>query len=238
MGSSAKTEYCAFTKAVEQLGDRWSLLIIRELHMFGPQGFNTLASGLPGRISRSVLAARMRKLSELGLVARIGDGAGSSVPYQLTPAGEQLVPTLQSLWQWAEHWVPEDPAAAQREPTLVLWWLLHRVEPMALPEQQVVLQFALAIDGTNRQWLLLAAGNEPELCEEDPLIAEERYVHVDGDADALFPIARGTRSWTDAIAGRSVRLYGDPALVRRLPSWFAPPDAEPEQQQRALAAAS
>ncbi len=54
MGSSAKTEYCAFTKAVEHLGDRWSLLIVREIAQFGPQGFNTLATGLPGRVSRSV----------------------------------------------------------------------------------------------------------------------------------------------------------------------------------------
>jgi DNA-binding HxlR family transcriptional regulator len=47
MGSSATTEYCAFTKAVEHLGDRWSLLIVRELAEFGPRGFNSLATGLP-----------------------------------------------------------------------------------------------------------------------------------------------------------------------------------------------
>jgi len=47
MGSSASNDYCAFTKAVEHLGDRWSLLIVRELFMFGPQGFSTLAAGLP-----------------------------------------------------------------------------------------------------------------------------------------------------------------------------------------------
>ena len=54
MGSSAKTDYCAFTKAVEHLGDRWSFLIVRELAMIGAQGFNILATGLPGHISRSV----------------------------------------------------------------------------------------------------------------------------------------------------------------------------------------
>ncbi len=51
MGSSARTDDCAFTKAAEHLGDRWSLLIVRELFMFGPQGFNQLATGLPGSIS-------------------------------------------------------------------------------------------------------------------------------------------------------------------------------------------
>ncbi len=64
MGSSEKTEYCAFTKAVEHLGDRWSLLIVRELALFGPQGFNTLATGLPGHVSRSVLTDKLRKLEK------------------------------------------------------------------------------------------------------------------------------------------------------------------------------
>ena len=116
MGSSAKAEYCAFTKAVEHMGDRWSLLIVRELAMFGAQGFNTLASGLPGRISRSVLVARLRNLERLGLVARSPSAGPQPTPYELTPAGEQLVPTLHSLWQWAERWVPEDPGLAKRDP--------------------------------------------------------------------------------------------------------------------------
>jgi DNA-binding HxlR family transcriptional regulator len=236
MGSSAKTDYCSFTKAIEHLGDRWSLLIIRELHMFGPQGFNMLATGLPGRISRSVLAARMRKLCELGLVARIPSGEAQFAPYQLTPAGEQLLPTLKSLWQWAEHWIPEDPAAAQRDPTLVLWWLMHRVDPRSLPAQQVAMQFDLAAADANRHWLLLAAGAEPELCDDDPLIGEERYVHVDGDAAVLHPIARGRQSWTDALAHGSVRLFGDPALVAQVPAWFAPPEA-PTAEAEELAAA-
>jgi DNA-binding HxlR family transcriptional regulator len=55
--SLATTDYCALTKAVEHLGDRWSLLIVRQLVVLGPQGFNALAASLPDRISRSVLAA-------------------------------------------------------------------------------------------------------------------------------------------------------------------------------------
>lgn len=92
-----------FTKAVEHLGDRWSLLIVRELALFGPQGFNTLATGLPGHVSRSVLTDKLRKLDEIGIVARDPSVASRSAPYCLTPAGEQLTPTFKSLWAWAEH---------------------------------------------------------------------------------------------------------------------------------------
>ena len=222
MGSSAKTEYCAFTKAVEHLGDRWSFLIVRELAMFGPQGFNTLATGLPGHISRSVLADKLRKLDEIGLVARDPSPAARSVPYCLTPAGEQLMPTLKSLWRWAEKWVPEDPAMAQRDPSIILWWLMHRVDVRTSPERQVALEIAMGRNDADRRWLLLARNTEPTLCLEDPLIGQERYVFVEADATDLYPIARGLRSWTDGMADGSIRVYGEPGLVAELPGWFLP----------------
>ncbi len=57
MGSREFPGYCSFTKAIEHLGDRWSLLVVRQLGVFGPLGFNELARSLPGRISRSVLTS-------------------------------------------------------------------------------------------------------------------------------------------------------------------------------------
>ena len=69
--------------------------------MYGSRGFNALAAGLPG-VSRSVLARRLRKLEELGLIARDPFVAARVSPYRLAPAGEQLVPTLLSLDSLAE----------------------------------------------------------------------------------------------------------------------------------------
>ena len=232
MGSSAKTEYCAFTKAVEHLGDRWSFLIVRELALFGPQGFNTLATGLPGHVSRSVLADKLRKLEEIGLVAREPSTGSRSVPYCLTPAGEQLMPTLKSLWQWAEKWVPEDPAVAQRDPAIILWWLMHRVDVRTAPGRQVALEIAMRGDDEERRWLLLARGTEPTLCLEDPLLGQELYVYVEADAADLYPIARGLRSWTDAMAQGSVRVYGEPGLVAALPGWFLPVEEDEDAKSR------
>jgi DNA-binding HxlR family transcriptional regulator len=48
VGSSESAGYCSFTKAIEHLGDRWNLFILRQISTFGPQGFNDLATGLPG----------------------------------------------------------------------------------------------------------------------------------------------------------------------------------------------
>src|SRR5215203_3788505 len=93
MGSSEFVGYCSFTKAIEHLGDRWSLLIVRELGMFGSQGFNDLVTGLPGRISRSVLADRLRRLETLGLRSR-PDGLDPHPAYRLTAVGQGLMATL------------------------------------------------------------------------------------------------------------------------------------------------
>jgi DNA-binding HxlR family transcriptional regulator len=223
MGSSAQTEYCAFTKAAEHLGDRWSLLIVRELAQFGPQGFNTLATGLPGRVSRSVLIARLRKLEELGLLARDPSVAGRSAPYCLTPAGEQLVPTLMSLWDWAEHWIPEDPAVAKRDPLAILWWLRHRVNPAAAPEQQVAIEIDMRETRPDRTWLLLARDAEANVCLEDPMLGDARYVYVEAGADDLLPIARGQRTWAEALGDGSVSAYGAPELVSAMGDWFTAP---------------
>jgi DNA-binding HxlR family transcriptional regulator len=225
MGSSAQTEYCAFTKAVEHLGDRWSLLIVRELARFGPQGFNALAAGLPGRVSRSVLADKLRKLEEIGLLVRDPSASGRSAPYCLTPAGEQLVPTLRSLWDWAEQWIPEDPAMAHRDPSVILWWLRHRVNPAAAPARQVAIEIDMREARPERTWLLLARNAEPNVCLEDPMLGDERYVYVEAAADDLLPVARGHRTWADAIDAGSVTASGPPELVAAMSGWFVAPAA-------------
>lgn len=233
MGSSAKTDYCAFTKAIEHLGDRWSLLIVRELYMFGPQGFNALAAGLPGHISRSVLSTKLRKLEELGLVARDGSRARSA-PYQLAPAGEQLLPTLKSLWQWAERWVPEDAGLAQRDPTVLAFWLSRRVVASEVPMRKTVIEISVRDAPGARSWLLFDRQGGTELCDEDPQLDQSRYVYLEADADGLLPVARGERPWSEALADRSVELYGEPDLVAATPSWFTAASQSDEPVRQAV----
>jgi hypothetical protein len=132
------------------------------------------------------------------------------------------MPTLKSLWQWAEKWAPEDPEMAKRDPSIILCWLRHRVDLRTAPERQVALEIAMRGNDADRCWLLIARNTEPTLCLEDPLIGEDLYVYVDADAADLYPIARGIRAWAKASADGSVRVYGEPELVAALPGWFLP----------------
>jgi DNA-binding HxlR family transcriptional regulator len=215
------SDYCSYTKAAEHLGDRWMLLILREVVQREPIGFNALVASLPG-VSRSVLARRLRKLEVMGLIARAGSRPGHAAPYRMAPAGRQLVPTLLSLSEWAEQWVPEDPEIANHDPDVITFWLTLRADPTHLPERPAVMVFDTGDRHVPQQWLVLAQGTEPSLCLEDPLLPEDRYVHVEAAADALYPISRGLRDWRAALADGSVRLFGDPRLIRELPSWFLP----------------
>lgn len=214
-------DYCSFEKAAEHLADRWVFLIARELAMHGPLGFNALADALPG-VSRSVLSRRLRKLQDLGLIVRDSADGSRSVGYKLAPAGQHLVPTLMSLNNWAERWIPEDPAVVQHDPDVITFWISRRVDGKDLPQTPAVLVFQLGGSNGQQAWLVLQRGAEPSLCLEDPLLPAERYVYVEADANALYPISRGDLGWHEAIARRDVHLYGEPKLLRAVPDWFEP----------------
>lgn len=217
MGSSDLVGYCSFTKAIEHLGDRWHLFILRELATFGPQGFNDLATGLPGRISRSVLADRLRKLENLGLVAH-ADGA----PYRLTAAGTDLVPTILSLRGWAENWLPDDPDMVESDPDVVLAWLSRRVAAERLPDRPVVLEITTHHRHEHRWWLVLQQGVEPYGCLHDPLLGETRYVYVRAAITTLLALARGGRDWAAAVDDGTLVISGAPDLASRVADWFRP----------------
>lgn len=219
VGSSEFIGYCSFTKAIEHLGDRWILFILRELSTFGPQGFNDLVTGLPGRISRSVLADRLRKLESLGLVTH-PDGA----PYQLTAAGTDLIPTIVSLRGWAETWLPDDPDMVERDPDVVLAWLAQRADPTRLPDRPVVIEFTTHHQREHRWWLVLQRDAEPYGCLRDPLLDGTRYVYVRAAIPTLLALASGRRDWARAIDDRTLLISGPPELANGVTDWFTSTD--------------
>ena len=223
-------DYCSYTKAVEFLGDRWCLLIIRDLAMMGPRGFNELAGGLPGHISRATLSERLDRLEVIGLIRRDGPSPGRQAPYHLTAAGLAFLPTVLALRGWAEAWLPEDPGLVERDPSIVMVWMGERLALDRLPDRQVVIDLTMRHDPPIRGWLILEAGVQPKGCLEDPLLDESRYVYIESSVPTILALARGHRDPSDAIADGSVEVFGDPELVERLPSWFLPGDPVPNGQ--------
>jgi len=216
VGSREFPGYCSFTKAIEHLGDRWSLLIVRQLGVSGTLGFNELARSLPGRISRSVLNERLRRLETLGLVSR-----EESTGYRLTTVGAGLMPVLYALRGWAETWLPDDPAMMERDPDVVLGWLAQRVSAEQLPAEPVVLEF-WPYEHDRHYWLVLQDRVEPYGCLVDPLLDAGRYVYVRCALPTLLALARGRRTWQAAFADGSLTTTGETDLRCRVTEWFTP----------------
>ncbi len=104
------SQYCAVAKALDVLGDRWTLLIVRELLLSGPRRYTDLRNGLPG-IATNLLADRLRELEEAGIVAREqAPPPVATTLFRLTPRGEAIRPVIDALFVWGIPYMVEGPA--------------------------------------------------------------------------------------------------------------------------------
>jgi DNA-binding HxlR family transcriptional regulator len=92
-------QYCGLARSLEVVGDRWNLLIVRQL-LIAPARYRDLIDGLPG-IATNLLADRLRDLEASGVVERRLAGSGSVVEYALTPWGAELRQPIESLIRWS-----------------------------------------------------------------------------------------------------------------------------------------
>jgi DNA-binding HxlR family transcriptional regulator len=166
-------QYCPIALAAEVFAERWTPIIIRNLHL-GCARFNDILDGAPG-LPRSVLSQRLRSLERVGVVQRAQTGRATA--YALSASGHELAEVCLALGAWGARWRqvrPED-----QDPYLALWMLSRMIQPEALPRPRVVVRFDLpAHPAPNRFWLVLSStGNE--VCAEHPGFAEDGYVTTD-----------------------------------------------------------
>lgn len=89
-------QYCGVTRALELVGERWAMLIVRDL-LVGPRRYGELAAGLP-RIPSNILAARLKELQAAGVIRRAP--RSRVIVYELTPYGRELEPVVLALGAW------------------------------------------------------------------------------------------------------------------------------------------
>ncbi|WP_165845526.1 winged helix-turn-helix transcriptional regulator [Streptacidiphilus pinicola] len=208
-------EYCPVTAGVEAVGDRWTLLVLREL-LLGSHRFNDIHRGLPG-ISRTLLSARLRRMTDIGLLTRTVDESGRP-RYLLTPAGTALEPLVWQLGDWARRWFFGDPDTEQLDPGWLLWRLRQFAIHDALPTGRVVVEFVLTGGQTERAWLVLAP-NDVSACRKHP--GHDTDIWVTADQRELHRIVAGTSTLVTATRQGLLRLDGEPRLVAAFPTWFA-----------------
>ena len=97
-------QYCDLAYALDRVGERWTIIIIREL-IAGLRHFTDLPDGLPG-ISTNLLSERLKELEQQGMIRRSRLPPAGSAVYELTALGQALEPTLLELGKWGSQLVP------------------------------------------------------------------------------------------------------------------------------------
>jgi DNA-binding HxlR family transcriptional regulator len=131
-------QFCAVAKSLDVIGDRWNLLIVRELLLRGPSRYTDLLGGLPG-IATNLLIDRLRQLEESGVVERYeAPPPVATTLFKLTPRGEALRPVLEELVRWGAPLVVTDEHADE-EAFRAIWFtipaelFLHDLTPTEPP---------------------------------------------------------------------------------------------------------
>jgi DNA-binding HxlR family transcriptional regulator len=207
-------QFCPVAKAAEVLDERWTLLVVREL-VAGSSRFNDIHRGVP-RMSRTLLAKRLRTLVRQGLVARHEEQQGPV--YELTTAGEELAAVVDVIGQWGIRWL-SSLSDEDLDPALLMWDMHRRVDLGALPSGRTVL--AVVLDGAApqlRNWWLVLTEDGADVCDYDPGFGTD--LTMQASTETLVRIWRGELGWDDAVRTSRLKLHGPSGLRRQIKTWF------------------
>ncbi|MGW3740131.1 winged helix-turn-helix transcriptional regulator [Streptomyces sp. NPDC005146] len=201
-------QFCATARALDSVGDRWTLLIVREL-LAGPRRYTDLHADLPG-VSTDVLASRLKDMEQSGLATRrrLPPPAAASV-YELTERGRGLLPVLAALAEWGA------PAIGERRPTDAV-----RAHWFALP-------LLRALDGLAHEGVVEVHLDEGEFHLRVGRPADGVGVYGDGpaahadaritlDVEFCLVLGRGECTLAEAVKDGRIEVVGEGPLAGEL----------------------
>ncbi len=201
--------FCLLARTLERVGDRWALLVVRDLEL-GPRRFTDLME-LLGGITPKTLTQRLRDLESEGIVVADREPGRREVWYRLTPAGEELVPTLNQLLRWGLHHASQRPPAGEEpHPEHLLRALREALEELGSPAVRPVRwlvrvpgygDYTVAFDG--RHWSLSLGETE------------DREVTITASREALSRFLTGPPS-AGGDDGPDVTIAGSPQAIQTM----------------------
>lgn len=217
-------EYCGLARALELVGERWGLLVVRDL-MFGPKRFTELRRGLP-RIPSNVLSARLKEFEEAGVVRRrVLPRPASGVVYELTVYGYELEPILVSLGMWGAKALgeplPDDSFSAEA----LLLALRGTFQPEAARGLRATYELRV------REIVVHACVDEAALEVGSGPPAGDPDLVLETDL-SLRRLLAGELTPDEALDREIVRITGPRELLGRFVDAFCLPGSEPLAAQR------
>jgi DNA-binding HxlR family transcriptional regulator len=206
---------CAIARALDLVGERWALLVVREL-LLGPKRYTDLRKGLPNA-SPNVLSQRLRELESAGVVRRstLPPPAGSRV-YELTEWGRELEQVVVSLGHWGSR-APMPPGDAPIGADSTILALRGRFDPAAAASVKALYELRF---GEDRFGVEVADGALSVARGE----AQDAVATIDTDPGTLTSVLWGGLSISDAQQSGSLTIDGDRTAVERFVRLFPMPE--------------
>ena len=199
MAKRSYRQRCALAQALDVVGERWTLLLVREL-LTGPKRYKELLAGLPG-IGTNLLATRLKELEATGLVAREGQG------YRLTPRGEELEDAVLALARFGAPLLADADPAGHWQASWNVIALKYSFRPERAQRVTGVLEYR--VDGTHVQ-----ARVEDGAIETSPDVRWDPDVVVQTDGATLLALSAGRVEVADTEADGRLVVEGNRRLFR------------------------
>ena len=201
MSKRSYNQYCAVARAMDVVGERWTLLIVREL-LPGPKRFKDLLEGLPG-IGTNLLAARLKDLEGYGVVCRatLPPPAASRV-YELTDLGRSLEPVVMSLARWGLEFLGASQKEEDRQPAWAMVAMKSVLEAEATAETRASYEFRV----DDEVFHVRIEDGETEVRQGS---AADPAMVVRSDTQTLLAVAAGRAEPAEALASGAIGIEGD-----------------------------
>lgn len=214
MGARVYRQYCGAARALDVVGERWTLLVIREL-LLGPRRYTDLRRGLPG-IGEGLLSARLKELERQGLIERRRlFPPSSSVVYELTGAGRELEVVVDALARWGARWLGTPGNGEAIRPRWVMLAMKTRYDRDAARGVRETYEFRLDDDPFH---VRVDDGS----VEVSDGTARARDLLIEGDARAFLEAATDPARGSELVESGALRIEGDPGALARCREIFTP----------------
>ena len=209
-------QFCPVAKATELIGERWTLLILREL-VLGTHRFSDFQRAL-SRISPSLLSKRLKVLEEAGIIVTKTQQGRRGRQYFLTPAGKQLSPIIEHLAVWGMRWARGQLTEDELDVEFLMWEVQRRLNTAALPDGETVLCFIFDELSQFKSWWIVVNGDGVDLCTKNP--GKDVDLYISSTVRSMVEIWEGRLVLSVAIGSKRVKTNGNLQLAKSLPDWF------------------
>jgi DNA-binding HxlR family transcriptional regulator len=209
-------QFCPVAKATEVIGEKWTLLVLREL-LLGTTRFNEFQRAL-SRMSPTLLAKRLRHLEECGIIIRRKLSGQKGYEYRLTGAGKELGPLIEVLAVWGMRWARGQLADDELDVEFLMRELQRRLQTDQLPDGETVICMTFDELTRHKTWWFLVDGDGVDLCTEDP--GKDVDLYISSSVRTIVEVWEGDLNMRTALRNRSIKAHGARHLIRTLPDWF------------------